>query len=174
MLLAQLSVEHLTYHPQFTDPQALHVHNQHMFDTQYPGIRVFAELILLAFLRSLHIAQEAMCRGIQQYPGTQLHSLHHLHTTRCLRVVEQRERIDHAFDYQWRVASHVNRSTLSQAELQVHQVLTDYSYLCWNLTVYNYNPANPPRYPFLPPADDGTPGNRDDKGKGDGKGKDNK
>eukprot|EP00971_Amphidinium_carterae_P147022 2913464-Amphidinium_carterae.1 len=62
ILLATLSVDHQTYHPALSDPQDLHVHNQHMFDTQYVGIRVFAELILLAYLRSLHVAQEAMCR----------------------------------------------------------------------------------------------------------------
>eukprot|EP00971_Amphidinium_carterae_P167592 3320981-Amphidinium_carterae.1 len=62
MLLASTSVAHQTHHPALTDPQDPHVHNQHMFDTQYPGIRVFAELILLGYLRSLHIAQESMCR----------------------------------------------------------------------------------------------------------------
>eukprot|EP00971_Amphidinium_carterae_P084476 1672236-Amphidinium_carterae.1 len=39
MLLQQTSVDHQTYHPMYTDPQALHVHNQLMFDTHYPGIR---------------------------------------------------------------------------------------------------------------------------------------
>eukprot|EP00971_Amphidinium_carterae_P271948 5396958-Amphidinium_carterae.1 len=100
-----------------------------------------------------------MCRGIHCYPGNQIHSDHHPTAIRCLRVAEQRERIDHAFNYQWRVASQLNWASLSPAETQIHQVLTDYLYLCWNLTVYNYNPSNPPRYPLLPPAD------HEDKGK---------
>eukprot|EP00971_Amphidinium_carterae_P333053 6467553-Amphidinium_carterae.1 len=87
-----------------------------MFDTEYSGLSVFSELIVLAYLRSLHIGQEAMCRNIHGYPVPHVHAHHHPNSTRCLRVIQQRERIDHAFDHQWRVASNVNMAALSPAE----------------------------------------------------------
>eukprot|EP00971_Amphidinium_carterae_P105753 2094394-Amphidinium_carterae.1 len=102
-----------------------------------PGIRVFAELILLAYLRSLHIAQESMCRSFHRHPDQYTHMGHRSNATLCVRVSEQRARIDHAFNHQWRVASHINWSTLTAVERQVtevHTALTDYLYLCWNLT----------------------------------------
>eukprot|EP00971_Amphidinium_carterae_P087044 1721977-Amphidinium_carterae.1 len=120
---------HLPDHPTLTQCAEMYVYNEQQFQS-YPLLRVFSELILLAYLRSIHVAQEALCRS----------SL----------VTRQREHIDHAFRHQWHVADHVNLNALTHPERVLHELLTTYLYMCWNLTIVNYDEESPPLYPLLP------------------------
>eukprot|EP00971_Amphidinium_carterae_P193782 3844982-Amphidinium_carterae.1 len=45
--------------------------------------------------------------------------------------------------HQWDIVSHYN--ALTKEERLLHQSLTTYLYMCWNLTVNNYDGDNPPR-----------------------------
>eukprot|EP00971_Amphidinium_carterae_P316700 6295336-Amphidinium_carterae.1 len=140
---------HLTDHPQLTECYQLYLYNDRQF-VSYPSLRVFSELILLAYLRSIRVAQEALCLGNLRYPPNTSHITHHEFSECCLLVTRQRERIEHAFRHQWKIASHLDFNSLTGAQQVLHRALTTYLHMCWNLTVTNYDGNNPPLYPLLP------------------------
>eukprot|EP00971_Amphidinium_carterae_P291539 5787619-Amphidinium_carterae.1 len=140
---------HLPEHPTLTHCSDVYLYNEEQFES-YPYLRVFSELILLAYLRSIHVAQECLCRSRLRYPTGSSHLTHHEFSEHCEMVTRQRERIEHAFRHQWQVADCMRLNLLTGPERVLHEMLTTYLYMCWNLTIYNYDGENPPLYPLLP------------------------
>eukprot|EP00971_Amphidinium_carterae_P059969 1186477-Amphidinium_carterae.1 len=76
----------------------------------------FSEALILAYLRSLHVAQEAMCLQHVGYPHGTSHTDHHRRVTKCVLVREQRKRIDHALTHVWTIAASISYWSLTGQE----------------------------------------------------------
>eukprot|EP00971_Amphidinium_carterae_P181020 3590876-Amphidinium_carterae.5 len=144
---------HLAAHPRYYEPQHFFVGNLGTFTEDYPMLTPFSEALLLAYLRSLHIAQEAMCLSHVGYPYGTSHADHHRRFNRCVLVREQRKRIEHALSHVWNIAAGISYWSLTRDEQFLFDSMTTYLYVCWNVTPVSYNPESPPRYPLIPKRD---------------------
>eukprot|EP00971_Amphidinium_carterae_P259287 5144964-Amphidinium_carterae.1 len=140
---------HLTAHPPHFQAQHFYTSNLSLFNGDYPSLTPFSKALFLAYLRSLHIAQEAMCVQHVKYPTGVTHIDHHCYIEQCVLVRQQRQRIEHALTYQWTIAAGINYWSLTVEEQSLFDSMTTYLYACWNVTRWSYNPESPPRYPLL-------------------------
>eukprot|EP00971_Amphidinium_carterae_P217819 4323898-Amphidinium_carterae.1 len=105
----------------------------------YPNLDWYIELVLLAYLRSLLVSQEALCMGHQSYPSTNSHYAHHEHLSCCREVVVTKRRIDHSFTHVWQVTGKQNADLWTEDERMIKTMLISYVSQCWQLTAETWS-----------------------------------